>query len=313
MTDISSLNEEKLRQIVAESHSWMDVIAKCGLKTITRSLQRRLVKYKIDCSHFESFFDGKYTKFNRYTKEEIEEVVKSSDTWQGIMTSFKYTSCVNVPQVKAKLDKLEIDYSHVDPNYSRCKMRHRLEDILVKDSKYAGMPGLKRRLKHELGWEHVCAVCKLTEWNGREIPLQIDHINGDHWDNTITNLRFLCPNCHAQTDTYCGKNMKVYKKKKLNGDQPVSTARSHEQSRKVKFVAHCEDCNKGLNKKNTRCLGCYKKFLAASRADSRPTYQQLQDDLKEMSMVKVGEKYGVSDNAVRKWIKSYMKTNSLKL
>lgn len=50
--DYSKITEEELRKIVAESHSWLDVIGKCGLKTITRSLQRKIHKYNIDCTHF---------------------------------------------------------------------------------------------------------------------------------------------------------------------------------------------------------------------------------------------------------------------
>lgn len=53
-----------------------------------------------------------------------------------------------------------------------------------------------------------CSICKITEWLGRDAPLQLDHINGVRDDNALTNLRLLCANCHAQTDTFCGKNKK---------------------------------------------------------------------------------------------------------
>lgn len=46
----------------------------------------------------------------------------------------------------------------------------------------------------------------MPRWNGKEAPLELDHINGVRLDNSLKNLRILCPNCHAQTDTYCGKN-----------------------------------------------------------------------------------------------------------
>ena len=55
--------------------------------------------------------------------------------------------------------------------------------------------------------EHKCEICGITEWNGKEIVLEIDHIDGNPEHNRPENLRFICPNCHSQTDTYKGKNV----------------------------------------------------------------------------------------------------------
>lgn len=52
-----------------------------------------------------------------------------------------------------------------------------------------------------------CENCKNYEWMGYPISLELDHVNGDNKDHRIENLRILCPNCHAQTDTYRGKNI----------------------------------------------------------------------------------------------------------
>lgn len=53
---------------------------------------------------------------------------------------------------------------------------------------------------------HKCKVCGRTKWNGQNIPIVLDHINGHAEDWRLSNLRLLCPNCDAQTDTYKGKN-----------------------------------------------------------------------------------------------------------
>jgi Zn finger protein HypA/HybF involved in hydrogenase expression len=55
--------------------------------------------------------------------------------------------------------------------------------------------------------EYKCNECGITDWNGKDIILEIDHINGDNTDNRIENLRYLCPNCHSQTSTYKGRNI----------------------------------------------------------------------------------------------------------
>jgi Zn finger protein HypA/HybF involved in hydrogenase expression len=65
----------------------------------------------------------------------------------------------------------------------------------------------KRVLIEQRG--HQCEVCGLSEWQSQAIPIELDHIDGDADNNNEENLRLICPNCHAQTDTYKGANMGV--------------------------------------------------------------------------------------------------------
>lgn len=65
---------------------------------------------------------------------------------------------------------------------------------------------LKKYLFREGLFAKQCNRCKLTEWLGKPIPLELDHINGVSNDNRLENLRILCPNCHSLTPTYRGKN-----------------------------------------------------------------------------------------------------------
>jgi hypothetical protein len=67
---------------------------------------------------------------------------------------------------------------------------------------------LNKRILKEKILENICDVCKTSEWNNKPISLHLDHINGISTDHRLKNLRFLCPNCHSQTETYCGKNKK---------------------------------------------------------------------------------------------------------
>lgn len=80
-----------------------------------------------------------------------------------------------------------------------------LDEILVENSKYQSYK-LKNKLLENGLKEHRCECCGNTEWNGKPIPLEVHHINGDNTDNRIENIQILCPNCHAQTDNYRGRN-----------------------------------------------------------------------------------------------------------
>lgn len=148
---------------------------------------------------------------------------------------------------------------------------------------------LKQRLIRENIFEHKCYICNLKEWMGKPIPIELDHINGNHDDNRLENLRIICPNCHAQTDTYRAKNRRD-KKPIIAKEKPIKEI--------IKF--YCPDCNKEIHKESKYCEQCSHK---KSRKVERPDLQTLIDDIKNLGYCGTGRKYGVSDNAIRKWLK----------
>jgi HNH endonuclease len=84
-----------------------------------------------------------------------------------------------------------------------------LSEILVEGSTYTDRYRIKKRLLREGLLPNACAVCGISEWQGRPLVLELDHINGIGDDHRFENLRLLCPNCHSQTDTYCGRNIRI--------------------------------------------------------------------------------------------------------
>ena len=65
---------------------------------------------------------------------------------------------------------------------------------------------LKNRLIGEGIKEDICEICNISEWNNKKLNMQLDHIDGNPHNHILSNLRLICPNCHSQTETYCGKN-----------------------------------------------------------------------------------------------------------
>lgn len=88
------------------------------------------------------------------------------------------------------------------------KDKYALSDIL--DGKYPHYSSHKLRLRliSEGLKENKCEECSITEWNGKHISFHLDHIDGNHYNHELKNLRILCPNCHQQTDTHGSKKLK---------------------------------------------------------------------------------------------------------
>ena len=132
--------------------------------------------------------------------------------------------------------------------------------------------------------ERCCEWCKNEKWNGSPIPLEVDHIDGNHVNNELSNLRILCPNCHAQTETYKGKNICQEKRKTL--------------------ASHiCQSCFVAkVSRVNLRC----KKCAANARNQEKifwPSEQDLISLVNKTNFSQAGRILGVTDNAIRKRLK----------
>jgi hypothetical protein len=131
-------------------------------------------------------------------------------------------SGTNYRRVHNMVRDLQLDTSHwLGAAYLRGKNHSwtpaiPLDEVLVERSTYADRVRLKRRLVAAGLVNYACAVCGISEWNGQRLVLQLDHINGIGDDNRIGNLRLLCPNCHSQTSTYCGRNARQGRKRWRN-------------------------------------------------------------------------------------------------
>lgn len=111
------------------------------------------------------------------------------------------------------IERYSLDISHFTGQGWNIGLKFRpfeeksMKEILVEDSSYQSFK-LKRCLLKEGLKRPICECCGLSEWNGQSIPLELHHLNGNNRDNRIENLKILCPNCHAMTDSYRGKNKK---------------------------------------------------------------------------------------------------------
>lgn len=173
------------------------------------------------------------------------------------------------------------------------KVDNKYMDAITYANKESGVKShiLKQKLIRDGIKEHRCERCGLTTWNNQPIPLELHHKDGDHYNNNLDNLEILCPNCHSQENNNSGAGTNYNKQKEQKEEKP-----------RVKY--YCTECGVELTaeRKTGLCMSCYKKSL---RVAERPEPKQLAHEIVTTSFVAVGRKYGVSDNAIRKWCDEY--------
>lgn len=143
---------------------------------------------------------------NRYTVEQMTEAIQTSTSIRQVLLKLGLSGQGGTYKVVHKfIAKYDIDISHFKgqgwnkgENFGP---KRPIEDYL--SNKYSiTSHKLRKRLLKEGYFESRCYKCMLSEWNGQPIPLELEHLDGNHNNNSLSNLTILCPNCHAQTPTY---------------------------------------------------------------------------------------------------------------
>ena len=223
-------------------------------------------------------------KISTISNEEFRELIMTSNnvTEAARKIGYKKVSGGTYRLFREKIDALKIDTSHF--NFSPRKLNYSFNEIFTKDSKYKGT--LRNVVLKNNLIPYRCAICGLLpEWNGKPLTLTLDHINGDHFDNRLENLRFLCPHCDQQQETFCGKNKKKYYK-------PIVT----------KKINRCANCGTEITHEAHYCTKC---ASLKRRKVERPSKEELTQLLLTYSFTAIGKKYEVTDNTIRKWCRSY--------
>lgn len=154
-------------------------------------------------------------KIYKLSDEQFVELLKKSSTISEVLFKLGYTVKGNswgYSQVKRRMDDLNLDYSIFKGKSDVIKTTKlnnvKKEDILKENCRHQRTVLRRYVIKNNL-IPYKCAICGCTEWQGKTLSLELDHINGVNNDNRLENLRFLCPNCHSQTSTYGSRNQQL--------------------------------------------------------------------------------------------------------
>jgi hypothetical protein len=213
-----SWTDEQLLEAIAASTSWFGVVRALGLTTGGRTygvLRRRASDLRADTSHLPGLIDGRPLSSRRFTDDDLRAATLASASYAEVMRRLGYEPSGGIHRfIKGHIKRLNLDTSHfLGQAWARGKKggtggsfkARPLVELLVDGSKIGGS-ALLRRLIREGIKDRRCESCLRTTWLDQPVPLELDHVNGDPTDNRLENLRALCPNCHALTATYCGRN-----------------------------------------------------------------------------------------------------------
>jgi hypothetical protein len=187
-------------------NDFLDKLGERNTPRIRRNMRARLLRLQIDTSHWDR------SPRRWYSDELLAAAVKKSISYAGVLRE------LGVPvtggqhaHLARRIRAAGIDTSHFlgqAHNRGTTGRRKQPEQVLVLGPPSAGRTTTTtiRRAMLAVGIAHECAICGTAPmWREEPLILMVDHINGDYRDNRRDNLRFLCPNCHSQTATWCRK------------------------------------------------------------------------------------------------------------
>jgi hypothetical protein len=207
--------DAELTVAVAKSTSLSQVCRRLGLVPGRYdTLRRHIARLDLDISHLPAASTSGRRRW-RISDEQFIQTVRESKSIAEVLRNLGYQPNGGMHRmIVRKIKNFGLDTSHfVGQGWARGLKRPSksvtpLAEIMVANSTYQSTAKLRRRLITEGLKKPECEGCGLRTWRGEPLPLALDHINGDHTDNRLENLRILCPNCHALTDTWCSRNRK---------------------------------------------------------------------------------------------------------
>ena len=222
----------------------------------------------------------------KYTPETVREIALNCTSMKQLAEQLGYSQNggTSGKTISKYCEYYNISLEHFT-NLPKEIVKRNPENVFIKNST-ANQTTLRRWYEKGNYTEYKCSICGQEPfWNGKELTLTLDHINGDNRDDRIENLRWVCPNCDRQLDTFCSKNM------------------NYDIRKNKKIISYCKDCGKEISNGAVRCIECMGKSY---RQQERPNPDKLKQILLEYNgnFSAVGKFYNVTDNSIRKWCKA---------
>lgn len=259
---------------------------------------------------------------DKYSEKEITNYIQESHNFAEALSKMGQStnSGSNRLLISHYAKEHNIDISH----FGSSATRRTPQDIFIEKST-ATQNILRKYYRKGNYSEYKCAICGLEPfWNGQELTLTLDHINGVSDDHRLENLRWICPNCDRQLPTYGSKRRKKHLycqkcgKEVVRGNKTGLCVECYwENKRKNPKITNkwktpsgkCPICGKSIDKSNKHCRQCdnqiRKDIATQARIDKGITREFLKNEIRNKSFVQIAKEQGVTDNSIKKWCKRF--------
>ena len=205
--------DQQLREAVAQSRCASHALRRLGLRPVGgnyATLRAHISRLGLDTSHWSRL------KWRTVDRATLETAVEQSESIAAAIARIDWPANTTTRRrFRALIDLYGLDTGHflgqASQRGKQCPERVRPASYYLKlNGPQISSHKLKRKLLAEGIFDPVCATCGNDTWRGCPVPLELEHKNGNRYDNRIENLELLCPNCHALTPTYRGRNVGGY-------------------------------------------------------------------------------------------------------
>lgn len=221
--------------------------------------------------------------YMKYSDESFIEIWNSSSSMADFIRKLGYNSISGDSSmaVRKRARFLNLSEEHF---IKKSPIKRNVENIFIKNST-ANQSTLRKWYKKGNYTEYKCSICgQEPNWNGKELSLTLDHINGDNHDDRLENLRWICPNCDRQLDTFGIKNCKKLEKQ----------------------TNRCVICGKEISKESKYCQSCFGKETSKQTIESQIDRETLKKKIRTNTFEEIAREYNkTSGNAIKKWCKYY--------
>lgn len=172
-------------------------------------------RYRSQCKECENLKArkniGPFTRKSRIDDiplDKLQQLVKESFSWREITRKLGYSSETHGIEktIKSRLDYYGISTEHFTSSHAPISITYTDEQVFFNGSEVADATVRNHYRKGNFS-EYKCSICGLEPfWQGKELVLTLDHIDGNHRNNNLNNLRWICPNCDRQLETFSGRN-----------------------------------------------------------------------------------------------------------